>query len=71
MPRPHEWVDGEDVPGEGHQAVVHAVGVLQIDGRVLNIVATVQEKLTLSVEFDRLRWLVDTISSFEVLFGTL
>ncbi len=38
---------------------------------MLNIVATVQEKLTLSVEFNRLRWLVDTISSFEVLFGTL
>lgn len=38
---------------------------------MLNIVATVQEKLTLSVEFNRLRWLIDTISSFEVLLGTL
>ena len=30
LPSPEEWVDEEDVPGEGHQAVVHDVGVLQV-----------------------------------------
>ena len=68
---PHKGVHKEDVPTEGHQTVIHAVGVLKVDRRVLDVVAAVYKELTLSVEFNRLRWLVDTISSFEVLFGTL
>ena len=31
LPGPHEWVHEEEVPREGHQAVVHAVWVLKVD----------------------------------------
>lgn len=71
LPAPEEGVHEEDVPAERHQAVVHDVRVLQVDGRVLDVVAGVEEQFTLTVEFDRLAWLVDTISAFEVLFRSL
>ena len=32
LPRPEERVDEEDVPGEGHEAIVEAVGVLEVNG---------------------------------------
>ena len=71
LPRPHEGVHEEDVPGERHQAIVHAVGVLEVDGRVLDVVARVEKQFTLSIEFDGLRRFVDTIGALEVLLGTL
>ena len=71
LPRPEEWVDEEHVPGEWHQAIIHAVGVLEVDGGVLNVVARVQKQFTLSVELDGLGRLIDTVGSLEVLLSTL
>ena len=71
LPRPEEGVHEEDVPAEGHEAVVHDVGVLEIDGRMLDVVARVEKQLTLTVEFNGLAGLVDAIGALEVLVGTL
>ena len=38
---------------------------------MLDVVTTVQEELTLTVEFDRFRRLVDAVSPLKVLLGTL
>ena len=32
LPRPVEWVDEEQVPTEGHSAIVQAVGIFEVDG---------------------------------------
>ena len=71
LPRPHERVHEEEVPGERHQAIIHAVGVLEVDRRVLNVVATIEQELTLTVELNGLGWLIDAVGTLEVLLGTL
>ena len=38
---------------------------------MLDVVARVEQQLTLSVEFNCLRWLVDTIGALKVFLGTL
>ena len=50
LPTPAERIDEEHVPREGNHAVVHAVGVLQVDGAVLDVVAGEEKQLSLSVE---------------------
>jgi len=47
-----EGVDDEHVHGKGDERVVQHVGILQVDCRVLDIVARVQQQLSFSVEFD-------------------
>ena len=71
LPGPEERIDEEDVPGEGHQAVIHDVWVLKIDCRMLDIVARVEEKFTLTVKLNSLAGFVDAISSLQVFLGTL
>ena len=71
LPGPEEGVDEEDVPGEGHEAVVEAVRVLEVNGRVLDVVARVQKQFSLSVEFHRLGWLVHSVCPFQILLSTL
>jgi len=39
LPGPEEGVDEEHVPRKGHQTVVHAVGVLEVNDGVLDVVA--------------------------------
>ena len=41
LPGPEEGVDEEDVPREGHEAIIKAVGVFEVDSGVLNIVTRV------------------------------
>jgi len=43
-----------EIDAEGNCHVVHAVGVLEVDGGILDIVAGVEQQLSLSVEFNRL-----------------
>jgi hypothetical protein len=71
LPRPEEGVDEEHIPREGHQTVVHAVGVLEVDDGVFDVVARVHQQLTLSVEFNGLGWFVDFVGTLEVLLGSL
>ena len=71
VPVPHEGVHKEDVPTEGHEAVVHAVGVLEVDRRVLDVVARVEKQLTLAVELNRLRWLVHLVCALKILVRSL
>lgn len=54
LPAHAEGVHEEDIPGEGHQAVVHDVGVLQIDLRVSYVIARVEEQLTFAIELNSL-----------------
>ena len=71
LPRPEEGVHEEDVPAEGHEAVVHDVGILEVHRRMLDVVARVEKQLTFTVEFNGLAWLVDAIGALEVFVGTL
>lgn len=71
LPAHTERVAEENVPGEGNQTVVHDVRVLEIDGRVFDVIARVEQKLTLTVELDCLGGLVDLIGALKVLGGTL
>ena len=71
MPCPEERVDEEHIPRERHQTVIHAVWVLEVNSKVLNIVTRVEQQLTLSVEFNRLRRFVDAIGTLKVLLGSL
>jgi hypothetical protein len=71
LPAHSEGIAEENVPGEGNQTVVHAVRVLEIDGRVFDVVTRVEQKLTLAVELDRLGRLVDLVGALKVLGGTL
>lgn len=43
LPRPGEGIDEEDVEGKGDGAVVHAVGVFQINSAVFDVVAGVEK----------------------------
>ena len=54
LPRPVERVDEEQVPTEGHRAIVQAVGIFEVDGRVFDIIAAVEQEFTLAIELDRL-----------------
>lgn len=71
LPGPAEGVDEEDVPGQGDQGVIDHVGVLKVDGRVLDVVAGVDQEFTITVEFKGLRWLVHLICAFQILGRTL
>ena len=71
LPGPAEGVNEEDVVGEGDEGVVHAVWVLQVNRAVLDVIAGVQEQLTVAVELESLRGLVDLVCALEVLSGTL
>jgi len=71
LPGPAEGVNEEHVEGEWDGTVVHDVGVLEVDCGVLDIVAGIQEQLSLAVELECLRWLIYLISALEVLRGTL
>ena len=71
LPVPHEGVDEEQVPGEWHHGHLSAVWILEINGTVFNVVATPKEQLSLTVELKGLGWLVDLISSFQILGGSL
>lgn len=64
MPRHAKGIHEEQVPGKGDGGVVHAVGVLEVDGRVLDVVARIQKKLSLSVELECLGRLVNLVCSF-------
>lgn len=68
---PHKGVHKEDVPTEGHQTVIHAVGVLEVDSRVLDVVARVKQQLTLAIKLNRLRWLVHLVCAFQILIRSL
>jgi len=71
LPGPAEGVHEEDVEGKGQHLIVHHVGVLQVHCAVLDVVARVNEQLTITVEFKGLRWLVYFIRTFKVLSSTL
>ena len=71
LPVHHEWVDEEEVPGEGHQGHLSAVRILEVDGTVLHVVAAPQKQFSFTVEFQCLRWLVHLICSFQVLSRSL
>ena len=63
LPAHPERVHEENVPRQGNQTIVHAVRVLEIDGRVFDVVAGIEQKLTLAVELDGLGRLVDFVGS--------
>ena len=52
LPTHCERIHKEEVPGERHKAVVHAIRVLQVDRRMLNVVARVEKQLTFTVELE-------------------
>lgn len=70
LPLPEERVDEEEVPAERDRQHLRAVGVLEVDLTVLDVIARPEEHLTLTVEFERLRRLVDLISALKILDGT-
>lgn len=71
LPRPSEGIDEESVVCQGDESVIHYVRVLQVDCAVLNVVARVDEQLTITVKLEGLRGLINLISALEVLCGTL
>ena len=71
LPSHTEGVHEEDVPTEGHSAVQQHIGVLEVNGRVLDVVACVEQEFTLAVEGHSLAWLVDLIGALKILLGTL
>ena len=71
LPGPAEGVDEEGVVGQGDEGVVHTVGVLEVHGAVLDVVARVQKQLTITVELQGVRWLVNFVCALEILSGTL
>ena len=71
LPGHGEWVDEEEVPGEGYEAIIHAVGVLEVDDGVLDVVAREEQQFSLSVELHCFGWNVHLVCQFEVFVGTL
>ena len=71
LPAPGEGIDKEDVPTEWNEGVVHNVGVLQVDDGVLDVVAGVDQHLTLAVEFHGLRRLVHLVRALQILCSSL
>lgn len=70
LPLEEERVDEEEVPTERDRHHLRAVGVLEVDLTVLNVIARPEKHLTLTVEFERLRRLVDFIGALKILDGT-
>ena len=71
LPAHAKWVNKEYVPGEGHRTIIEAVGILEVNCGVLDVVAREQKQFSLSVEFKSLRWLVHLVSSLQILVCTL
>lgn len=57
-PVPAEGVHEVPVDGEGDERIVHNVRVFEVDDRVLDVIARVEQDLSLSVEFNRLGRLI-------------
>lgn len=70
LPIPHQGIDEENVPGQWHAEHLCAIRVLQVDRTVLNIVAAPKQQFALTIELERLRWLVNFVCSLEILSGT-
>jgi hypothetical protein len=71
LPVHAEWVQEEQVPGEGHHKHLGAVRVLQVYRTVLYVIARPEEELSLTVELESLRWLVYFIGSLQILSRSL
>lgn len=71
IPTPREWINKEDIPGEGDKHIIHAVGVLQIDSAMLDVVAGVDQQFSIPVELNSLRWLVHLVRPFKILGSSL
>ena len=64
LPFPVEGIDEHDVPGEGHQEVVHDVRVFQVNNVVPNVVARVKHQFSTSIELNSFGRLVYSVCSF-------
>lgn len=54
LPAPHERVDEEHIPGQGNECIVHHIWVLEVNSAVLDVVARVEQHLSISAELKRL-----------------
>lgn len=71
LPRPGEGIDEEDIEGEGDEGIVHHIRILEVNSTILNVIAREQEELTITVELESLRWLINLIGSLQILSSTL
>ena len=71
LPRPPKGVNEEDVVGKRDEGVIHAIRVLQVHCAVLDVIAGVEEELTIAVELEGLRGLIHFVCALEVLSRTL
>ena len=51
LPTEAKGIDDEDVPGERDETIIHAVRVLQVNLRVLNVITREEQQLSLPIEF--------------------
>ena len=63
LPWPHERVDKEHIPRERDHSNLGAVRIFEVDGAMLDVVAAPQKQFTVSVELERLGWLIHLVSS--------
>lgn len=71
LPRHHEGVDKEEVPRERDKAIVHYVGIFEVDLGVLHIVTGEEKQFSFSVELNGLGGLVHLVCTLQILVGTL
>ena len=71
LPAPTERIHEKDVPRKRDHCIVHDVGVLQVNGAVLDVVAREEKQLSVSVKLDCLRRLVNLVSPLQILRSSL